>query len=152
MLYPRESSTRDVKDLRGVWHFKVDWHAEGEREGWSFRSLEDPILMSVPASYNDLTQDARLRDHVGAVWYERKFVVPSSWSGLRTVVQVGSATHNATMWFNGHQIAQHRGGFLPFEGDATPHTLCGRENRLTIKVDNELDWTTLPPGDARPAR
>jgi beta-glucuronidase len=146
VLYPRESSTRDTKNLGGIWHFKVDWHAEGEREGWSARNLEDPILMPVPASYNDITQDARLRDHVGAVWYERKFVVPSSWSGLRTIVRVGSATHNAMMWFNGHLIAQHRGGFLPFEGDATPYALYGRENRLTIRVDNELDWTTLPPG------
>ena len=146
MLYPRESSTRDTKDLGGIWHFKVDWNAEGEREGWNSRTLEDPILMPVPASYNDVTQDARLRDHVGAVWYERKFVVPSSWSGLRIIVRVGSATHNATMWLNGHLLAQHRGGFLPFEGDATPYALCGRENRLTIKVDNELNWTTLPPG------
>lgn len=146
MLYPRESSTRDIKDLGGIWHFKVDWHDDGEREGWSARDLEDPILMPVPASYNDITQDGRLRDHVGAVWYERKFVAPSSWDGRRTIVRVGSATHNAMMWFNGQLIAQHRGGFLPFEGDATPYVVCGRENRVTIRVDNELDWTTLPPG------
>ena len=36
--------------------------------------------MPVPSSYNDITEDKSLKDHVGMVWYERKFYVPSSWS------------------------------------------------------------------------
>ena len=50
--------------------------------------------MPVPASYNDITQDYRLRDFVGWVWYEREVVVPQRWladEGTRVVLRVGSA-------------------------------------------------------------
>ncbi|MCL5971229.1 MAG: beta-glucuronidase [Firmicutes bacterium] len=146
MLFPRESSTRERKDLNGIWRFKADWQEEGERAQWYAEALTDAILMPVPASYNDITQDERLRDHVGDVWYERKFWIPPSWRNKRVVVRVGSASHHASMWVNGHHVAQHRGGFLPFEGNISSHIMFGGENRLTIKVNNVLDWTTLPPG------
>lgn len=35
--------------------------------------------MPVPASYNDVTQDINVRDHVGLVWYDRKFFVSDTW-------------------------------------------------------------------------
>lgn len=146
MLFPRESATREQKDLNGIWQFKPDWNDEGERDQWYAHELTDTILMPVPSSYNDITQDIRLRDHVGDVWYERKFRVPTSWKDKRLVVRVGSACHHASIWINGHQVAQHSGGFLPFEGDVSSHTSFEFENRLTIKVNNTLDWTTLPPG------
>lgn len=41
--------------------------------------------MPVPASYNDITTDWRLRDHVGLVWYDRNFFVPKFWSEIGRV-------------------------------------------------------------------
>lgn len=35
--------------------------------------------MPVPASYNDITEDKTIRDHVGLVWYDRTFYVPEAW-------------------------------------------------------------------------
>lgn len=35
--------------------------------------------MPVPSSYNDITQDSSIRDHVGLVWYDRRFFVPDTW-------------------------------------------------------------------------
>ena len=32
--------------------------------------------MAVPSSFNDLTQEASLRDYVGWVWYERTVTLP----------------------------------------------------------------------------
>ncbi len=146
MLFPQESATREYKDLSGIWRFKPDWHGEGESDRWYEAPLRNPVLMPVPASYNDVTQDLRLRDHVGDVWYERTFRVPASWKGRRLVVRVGSACHQASVWVNGHFVVQHRGGFLPFEGDVSAHAVFDSENRIAIKVNNVLDWTTLPPG------
>lgn len=39
----------------------------------------ETIPMPVPASYNDVTQDKAVRDHVGLVWYDRTFYVPEAW-------------------------------------------------------------------------
>lgn len=74
MLYPKESETREVKNLSGVWRFKVDRENTGLEEAWYSKPLEDTIPMPVPSSYNDVTQDISIRDHIGYVWYEREFL------------------------------------------------------------------------------
>ena len=39
----------------------------------------DTIPMPVPASFNDITTDAKLKDHLGWVWYETQFTTPTLW-------------------------------------------------------------------------
>lgn len=104
LLYPHESETREVKSLDGLWSFlKANSTAnssEAGKELWHLRELRyfgEPILMPVPASYNDITTDRTLRDHVGAVWYEKKFFVPASWSqnDQRTWLRFGSVHYFA---------------------------------------------------------
>lgn len=53
------------------------------------------IPMPVPASYNDITEDSNLRDHVGTVWYDRKFFIPSSWQSRRVCIRFGSVHYEA---------------------------------------------------------
>jgi beta-glucuronidase len=150
MLYPRETRTRQVKSLNGIWNFHVDSDGVGLRRKWYLRPLADPILMPVPSSYNDITQDPAVRDHIGDVWYERSFIVPDSWRNNRIFVRFGSMTHSGDVWLNGTHVAGHvvghKGGYLPFEADITSVARLGEENRLTVRVNNILDWTTLPPG------
>lgn len=55
--------------------------------------LNGTILMPVPSSYNDITQQKNLRDHVGWVWYQRTFIVPRSWSHNRTLVLRFDSVH-----------------------------------------------------------
>jgi beta-glucuronidase len=152
MLYPRESESRELKELNGLWEFQADPGGAGRAAGWFRDALPDPQLMAVPASYNDLTQDAALRDHVGEVWYTRRFFVPATWRGQRVVLRVGSACHHATVWVNGTEVARHKGGYMPFEAELSDHVTFGGENRVTIAVSNVLDWTTLPPGDLMPGQ
>ena len=152
MLYPRESETREVKDLSGVWNFRVDPDGGGEARHWHLGPLPGAQPMPVPASYNDLTQDAAVRDHVGTVWYERSFFVPAAWRDRRIALRVGAAAHRATVWVNGRQVAMHKGGFLPFEADISATVTLGGENRVTISVNNVLDWTTLPTGQVLESR
>ncbi len=147
MLYPRESERREVKNLSGIWKFKVDKENKGLKEEWYLNPLGDTILMPVPSSYNDITQDISIRDHIGYVWYEREFFVPSHWKDKRVCIRVGSAAHYAILWINGKKILEYKGGFLPFEGEITPFLEFGEENRITIAVNNILDWNSLPPGE-----
>jgi beta-glucuronidase len=146
MLYPQDSESREVKDLSGVWAFKRDADAAGHRDGWWATPLREAIPMPVPASYNDITQDAALRDHIGDVWYERTFFVPERWRGRRVGLRFGSAAHTAVVWLNGMEVLRHHGGFLPFEGDVSPIVHYGQQNRVTVAVNNELTWDRLPSG------
>ncbi|XP_004630457.1 beta-glucuronidase isoform X1 [Octodon degus] len=157
MLYPRESPSRERKELAGLWSFRADFSAtrrRGFEEQWYQRPLREsgPTLdMPVPSSFNDVGQDGQLRNFVGWVWYEREVVLPDRWTQdlhTRVVLRVGSAHYYAIVWVNGVHVAEHEGGHLPFEADISklvqtgPLTSC----RVTIAINNTLTPHTLPPG------
>src|SRR6266699_3568779 len=129
MLYPVENDFRRLIRLDGIWDFVLDPEDRGV----------------------ELGVDAAVRDHIGPVWYRRSFFVPTDWRGSAVVVRVGAASHHATLYVNGVEVCRHQGGFLPFEGEATGAVVFGRENELVLRVDNRLDWSTLPPGRLAPA-
>jgi beta-glucuronidase len=149
MLYPQESESREIKDLCGLWNFKLDAAQAGQREAWFSAPLTGTRAMAVPASYNDITSDPATRDHIGDAWYERTFFVPSTWTGRRLALRFSSADHTAVVWVNGREVARHRGGFLPFEADLAGAVVLGGENRVTVAVNNILTWDILPPGFIR---
>ena len=145
MLYPYESRSREVKDISGVWRFKLDRDGVGMKERWYEKKLEGSIPMPVPASYNDITQEADVRDYVGEVWFEKTVTIPQSWKGRRIVLRFGSVTHFGRVWLNGDFLMVHKGGYLPFEAEINPEP--GTEARITVMVSNVLDYQTLPPGE-----
>ncbi|SHN34941.1 beta-glucuronidase [Gracilibacillus kekensis] len=149
MLYPLDNGIREVKELSGLWNFKVDFKNEGFEKRWYENPLADTIEMPVPSSYNDLTTDTAIRDHIGDVWYERIIFIPNGWVNQRIVLRVGSATNHAVMWVNGQEVARHKGGYLPFEADITDLVKQGEKNRVTIAVNNILDWSCLPSGEIK---
>jgi beta-glucuronidase len=42
---------------------------------------------------------------------------------------------------------KHKGGFLPFEAPVDTLVVPGAPMRITVCVDNRLDWASLPPGE-----
>lgn len=174
MLYPRESETREVRSLDGLWNFvKSDPTnpTQGVRDKWFMNDLsrvQDTIPMPVPASYNDITTEIGLRDHVGTVWYDRKFFVPRSWADKQRVwLRFGSVHYEAFVvsdvkqkilgildkftyilpqYVNGEMVVRHEMGHLPFEAEITNFVKYGEENRITVMCDNALIQTTVPQG------
>ena len=146
MLTPRPSSSREYLRLDGLWRFRFDPFAEGAAARWWSRPLPGGREMPVPASYNDLVTDPAERDYVGDVWYQREVWVPGSWAGRRIVLRCDAATHHGTMWAGDTQVAEHTGGYTPFEADVTALARLGEPLRVTLRVGNELTLDTIPPG------
>lgn len=157
MLYPRESPSRERRELAGLWSFRADFspcRCQGLEQQWYRAPLREsgPTLdMPVPSSFNDVGQDIRLRHFVGWVWYEREVILPQRWSqdlGTRVVLRIGSAHYYAIVWVNGVHVAEHEGGHLPFEADISKLVQSGPLSscRITIAINNTLTPHTLPPG------
>ncbi|MEZ5311107.1 MAG: beta-glucuronidase [Microthrixaceae bacterium] len=146
MLKPQDTNTRETKVLDGLWEFVADPSGHGRSEEWWTSPLVGAQLMPVPCSFNDVTVDADLHDHVGDVWYQRTIFVPGGWSGQRVVVRVDAAAHRALVWIDNTLVAEHEGGYLPFEADVTSRVTPGTAHRVTIVVNNELTWESIPPG------
>jgi beta-glucuronidase len=146
MLFPRQSSTRERTSLDGLWRFALDPRGTGRTERWWTGVLPGDGEMPVPASFNDIVPTRESRDHVGDAWYQRTVRVPRGWVGQRIVLRFDAATHRATAWVGDTQVVTHEGGYTPFEADVTELLHAGEEARVTVVVNNELSWTSIPPG------
>lgn len=141
----RQTASRQVTSLDGVWNFQVDWDNNGIEKEWFKAALSTPRAMPVPGSYNDIVTEVDVHDHVGYVWYQRKVVTPK-FGEDHLILRFGSVTHAGAVWVNDVLVAEHIGGYLPFEADITDYVKPGEEFRLTVAVDNRLSWQTIPPG------
>jgi beta-glucuronidase len=144
MLSPRESATRERLSLDGLWRFALDRDGRGRTERWWERALPGDAELPVPASFNAVLPEAH--HHIGDVWYQRLVRVPRRWDGERIVLRVDAATHRAVVWVGDDQVAEHKGGYTPFEADVSDHVRAGDEARITVVVNNELHWDSIPPG------
>lgn len=144
LLYPITTERRARHSLDGLWDFQTDPHEQGVKNKWYVNGLVTPMKMPVPASYNDITVDEKLRDFVGTVWYERDFYFHEVSNDEQVYIRVGAAAHLAKVWINGVKVVTNEGGYLPFEADITE--LVKEINTVTISVNNELSWEVLPPG------
>ena len=149
LLYPSESETRHVKSLDGLWSFRLDEYEQGENERWfALAHLPEPtILMPVPASYNDVTQNMTIHRHIGWVWYARDFFLHSR--DLRWVLRFQAVHYEARVWINGQSAVNHSGGHLPFECAINTFLSTSGDDstvRVVVAVNNTLTPTTLPPG------
>ena len=143
MLTPRSTPSRDIRSLDGLWLFALD-HEVSEKP-WT-TTLPVTRQAPVPSSYNDVFVDPEIRDHVGVVWYQREVAVPATWRDERIVLRVDAATHSGAVYVEDTLVAQHDGGYTPFEADITEHVEAGTAVRVSIAVDNRLTWETIPPG------
>ncbi|KAF2892617.1 hypothetical protein ILUMI_13557 [Ignelater luminosus] len=155
ILYPKESESREVRLLDGIWNFVLSPPSNpllGFNEDWYKNDLSklqnvDVYLMPVPSSYNDVTQNASIRDHVGLVWYDRTFFVPKSWEEKRVWLRFSSVSYSAQVWINGEVAVKHKVGHLPFQQEISSLLNFEKSNRITVACDNRLGLTTVPQGE-----
>jgi beta-glucuronidase len=147
MLKPQSNPSRQLVSLDGIWDFKVDFNDEGFGKGWAGSKLATDLDCAVPASYNELFTDSKIREHVGWVWYQRELFIPKGFAGQRYFIRIDAATHEGVLFVNGKELVRHVGGYMPFEAEITDLVAPGQEALLTIAVSNILTNETIPPGE-----
>lgn len=144
MLYPKMNGFREVIDLSGFFDFKLDPDNVGEEKNWQ-KGVESSRSIGIPGSWNEQFIDTR--DYLGPTWHFKKFYVPSSWKEKLVWFRIGAANYYAKVWINGEFIGEHEGGYLPFQFEVTDRVRFGKENFLSVKVDNQLSPERVPPGN-----
>ena len=144
MLYPVRNAQRQFISLDGWWHWQMDPEHVGVDESW-FKALPAARDIVVPASWNDLYDDAR--DYLDWAWYALDIFVPAAWQGQHVTLRVDSANYLASVWVNGQRLGEHEGGHLPFEIDLSEVLVYGVENHIAILVDAALSMMRVPPGE-----
>jgi beta-galactosidase len=77
------------------------------------------------------------------VWiYRKHLAIPAEWRDLRLFLHFDRVMAGAAPTLNGHALAPHIGGFLPFDCEITGFT-GDTENVLAVQVDSR--WLNVPP-------
>ncbi|KAJ8959149.1 hypothetical protein NQ318_022410 [Aromia moschata] len=151
ILYPRSSIIRESITLDGLWEFSLSKDSSCATTGHCFQNSdvndEDVELMPVPASYNDVSTNTKVRDHVGIARYYRRFVVPQGWQNKTVWLRFGSVCYAAEVYINEQHAVSHQIGHLPFEAEVTSLLKVHTFNNITVLVNNTLTNTTVPQGE-----
>ncbi len=132
--------------LNGLWLFRLDPDAIGERDGWALAdaSAAGWRELRVPHTWQVEPENAEYR---GLAWYRRSFDVPREWSESAIRLEFEAVFHTATVWVNGTEVGRHSGkGYTAFTLDIGQVVRHGAANFVAVKVDNAFSDSMLPRG------
>ncbi|MFC4550024.1 MULTISPECIES: glycoside hydrolase family 2 protein [Halorussus] len=146
MEVDHDETYRTQTDLSGEWEFAPDPDDVGWAEGWyepdAAWTDRETRSVEVPHSWQELDD---YRDYAGAVWYRRAFDAEAPREGERAFLRFAAVDYEATVYVNGTELGTHRGGYLPFEFDATEALEPG-ENVVSVRVHDPEDISEIPHG------
>ncbi|WP_243349173.1 sugar-binding domain-containing protein [Parabacteroides sp. FAFU027] len=72
----------------------------------------------------------------GTGWYRKQFNVPADWKGKRISIYFEGVYMNSEVFVNGKSVGVHPYGYTSFEYDLTSFVDYGKENVISVRVDN----------------
>ncbi len=72
----------------------------------------------------------------GTGWYRKTFNVPADWKGKRIAIYFEGVYMNSELFVNGKSLGVHPYGYTSFSYDLTPFVNIGKENTISVRVDN----------------
>ncbi|QAY70759.1 glycoside hydrolase family 2 protein [Xylanimonas protaetiae] len=148
--YPRPQLARptaadpDWLDLNGVWQYEA-WDGSGAIPFGT--DLPGTILVPYPEE----SALSGVQEHADHALYRTTVEVPDRYvaDGGRVRLHFGAVSHEATVYVNGRQVAQHAGGYDAFSADITPALRATGTQEIVVAVDSPVDAAAVPVGKQR---
>lgn len=133
---------RDTINLNTGWQFTTDIKAVGLQEKWHETGLPTSRIVQLPHTWNVEEEN---QNHYGWAWYQKKLLVPAAWKNKRVLLVFGAVNHTCIIYLNGKKIAENKGdGFSKFSVNMADHLQLGKENRITVAVNNDYGKQKVP--------
>jgi beta-galactosidase/beta-glucuronidase len=138
--YPRPQMVRpDWLNLNGLWDVAIT-SKDAKRATFQTQILVPfPIESALSGVMRPVSENER-------IWYRRNFEVPMKWLGRRVLLHFGAVDFEATVWVNGQEIGQHRGGYDAFSFDITDALKQYGANELLVTAWDPTDAGIQPRG------
>ncbi|WP_409456409.1 sugar-binding domain-containing protein, partial [Sphingobacterium sp.] len=143
---------RHVQSLNGKWDAIVDQYDQGRKNKIYLNkspenktdfyeyAFEHGLRLNVPSDWN--SQRSELKYYEGTMWYARKFNTVKARDG-RLFLYFAAVSYRCRIYLNGKEIAQHEGGFTPFQVEITD-AVNEKDNFLAIEVNNTRQIDAIP--------
>ena len=103
--------------------------------GW--RTVDVPHDFSIEGEKVKNSSDAQAYLEGGLGYYRKRFTVPASMSGNKTIsLDFEGVYQNSVVYLNGEKIGSYPSGYTGFALDITKKVKYGEENVLVVKVQN----------------
>lgn len=103
--------------------------------GW--RTIDVPHDFSIEGAKVKSSSDAQAYLEGGLGYYRKRFTVPASMSGNKTIsLDFEGVYQNSVVYLNGEKIGSYPSGYTGFALDITKKVKYGEENVLVVKVQN----------------
>ncbi|VTR43018.1 glycoside hydrolase family 2 protein [Sphingobacterium thalpophilum] len=143
---------RRVQSLNGKWDAIVDLYDQGKKNKIYLNkkpenktdfyeyAFENGLRLNVPPDWN--SQMPELKYYEGTIWYARRFDAAKDRGG-RLFLYFGAVSYRCRIYLNGQEIAQHEGGFTPFQVEITD-AVKEKNNFLAVEVNNTRRVDAIP--------
>ena len=139
--YPRPQLVRERwQNLNGLWEFALQPALSKEQP----EAFDQRILVPFPPE--SALSGVMTRVDNQRLWYRRTFTVPEAWAGQRVLLHFGAVDWDTTVWLNGVQVGEHKGGYDPFSFDITEALSGAGPHELKLSVWDPADAWTQPRG------
>lgn len=130
--YPRPQMTREGwMNLNGPWEYAINTSTR-------FPQRFDGEILVPFSPETELSGVGRTLGKGEYLWYRRTVTLPESFDGMRLLLHFGAADQCAAVWVNTRQVAQHVGGYLPFEAEVT-EAVEDRTLTITVRVSDDTE-------------
>ncbi len=134
---------RDLIKLDEQWSFQIDPTQVGEREEWYKEAFKQAMDVDIPHIWQN--EGEELLNYHGTAWYQKELTKDEIPNGNQLYICFGAVDYFCSVWWNGHFIGDHEGGFTPFEFQLNK-SLVRDVNLLTVKVYDPQDNAEIPIG------
>jgi len=139
--YPRPQMVRDEwLNLNGLWEYAIR-----PREESRPATFDGQILVPFPVE-SVLSRVMKSVGEGNRLWYRRHLMTPEIPEGNRALLHFGAVDWHATVWVNGIQVGEHKGGYAPFTFDVTDALVTDGEQEIVVSVWDPIDAGFQPLG------
>ena len=139
--YPRPQMVRkDWLNMNGLWDYAITAR-DAEQPG----KFDGEILVPFPCEsalsgvMKPVGKDKRL-------WYRRTFRIPRKWKGQRVLLHFGAVDWDTTVWVNGKELGNHKGGYDAFTFDITDALKKSGSQEIVLSVWDPTNDGNQPRG------
>ena len=130
--YPRPQMVREGwMNLNGSWEYAIT-------SSTRFPQRFDGEILVPFSPETELSGVGRTPGRGEYLWYRRTVTLPESFDGKRLLLHFGAVDQCAAVWVNSRQVAQHVGGYLPFEAEVT-EAVEDQTLTITVRVSDDTE-------------
>lgn len=143
--YSAEPAGRQTINFNNDWHFWKGNISNAEKEDFDDSKW---LYVNLPHSVDHYTADSK-DAYLGVCWYRKTFTIDESLRGRKLMLNFEAAMQTAEVWLNGEKIAEHKGGYTPFNVDISSKISYGEPNVVSVKIDTKAN-KDIAPGREKP--